>query len=257
MKFLRNLILVLLLFSNAGCGTFGKKLKAWLGGESYEEVEKDKKARVPASSRGTKYSQSSDLHYDVGKRKYERMTKEKFEDTAKLEETRGSLWRMEGQGSYLFSENNIRLEGDVINVKLEGHPRNQLQTKVDVIKTLLNRLKEAKARRAVASASSKSESKDDANKADEDKESQAKKDDKKDDTNPFEVDLVPVRIVEKLANGNYRVRGGQTFMIDRREYKVIVTGEVRPKDVDEGIVSAPKMLDSDFDIVSPRREVQL
>ena len=65
--------------------------------------------------------------------------------------------------------------------------------------------------------------------------------------------VVPTRIVELLKDGNYRVKGDQPFMIGKREYKVIVTGIVRPADFDDAGISAEKLLDPKFDIVSLKR----
>jgi flagellar L-ring protein precursor FlgH len=262
---LRISFLVAFSISALGCAGFGKKMKAFLAGES---AESEPVRKVASGSGPTRYSETPNLLYDTKDRKYERMTKNRLEDESRLEEERGSLWRMEGQGSYLFSENNVRLEGDIINVKIDGNPRKQLTTKTEVINKLLQKLKRAnQPRRGVAAADAPPAEgaaapaegaaagtpgapAAPAAAAAEEKEEKA-------DPNLFDVDLVPVRIVERLNNGNFRVRGAQNFMIDKREYKVIVTGEVRPNDVNDGVVSAPLLLDSNFDIVSPRREVQL
>jgi flagellar L-ring protein FlgH len=66
----------------------------------------------------------------------------------------------------------------------------------------------------------------------------------------FDVAQVPARIVETLKDGSYRVKGAQQFMIGKREYKVIVTGIIRPEDFNEEGTSATKILDGQFDIVS-------
>ena len=73
----------------------------------------------------------------------------------------------------------------------------------------------------------------------------------------FPVKSVPTRIVERLVDGNYRVKGSQPFMIGKREYKVIVTGIVRAGDFSDGGISAGKLIDSKFDIVSQRRREKL
>ncbi len=245
----RWIVLVMAMLSLSGCGSFGKKLKSWLGGGK-SEVQAQKKAKP--GQRKT-YSQSQNHAYNTKNRKYKRMTKEKFENSSRLEANRGSLWVMEGQGPYLFSQNMVRLHGDILNVKLEGSPKKQLDTKVEVINNLLKRLQAIKKLKSRKLASKNGKTKPKSSK----KKEVAKKDDKKKEKKLFDVDMVPVRIVEKLTNGDYRVRGGQTFMIGRREYKVIVTGIVKASDIDDGIVSSQKMLDSKFDIVSPRREVAL
>ena len=67
------------------------------------------------------------------------------------------------------------------------------------------------------------------------------------------MSVVPARIVEKLLDGSYRIKGSQPFMIGRREYKVIVTGMVRSSDIDSDVIQASKILDPRFDIVSTKR----
>ena len=74
---------------------------------------------------------------------------------------------------------------------------------------------------------------------------------------PFNVESVPTRIVEVLRDGSYRIRGTQDFMIGKREYRVIVTGIVRQEDFNEDGISADKLMDSQFDIVSAKRGATL
>ena len=68
----------------------------------------------------------------------------------------------------------------------------------------------------------------------------------------FSVKTVPTRVVERMVDGNYRVRGTQPFMIGTREYKVIVSGIVRAEDFNEEGISASQLLDANFDIVSSK-----
>ncbi len=56
-----------------------------------------------------------------------------------------------------------------------------------------------------------------------------------------------------MADGNYKIRGSQPFMIGKREYKVIVAGIIRPEDYNDQGVSSQKLLDPQFDVVSIRR----
>ena len=245
-KFLTLTLMTLLMVSLTGCSSFGRKLKAFLGGQPVKQVSKQPKKSSPGY--GTAYSKNKNVNLSEEKRNY-RMTRDQFENEARVRSRQGSLWAMEGQESYLFAQNMMRLKGDILDVVIEGSPRKQLETKVQVINKLLERLKRAKKRKArLAQNTVKKPSSPTANS----REPASRNEDDKAEL--FDVETVPVRIVEKLRNGNYRVRGGQTFMIDKREYKVIVTGEVRGSDIDGSSVKASQMLDSKFDIVSPRRE---
>jgi flagellar L-ring protein precursor FlgH len=192
-------------------------------------------------------------------KQYRRMNRQRFEEEADVKADAGSLWVMEGQGAYLFSQNQMRMVGDLLNVKIEGAPRSQLQTKTKVISSLLARL-EAPQQRGLAStgaapapgapAAAPAADPAAAGKADE---AAAKPGDAPKNDGPFNVTVVPTRIIEQLKDGSYRVRGMQPFMIGKREYKVIVTGVVRPEDFDDAGIEAAKLLDPQFDIVSSRK----
>lgn len=228
------------------------------------------KKKEEPSTTGSRFSEQDNLKPPTRERNYKRMTRRRFEDDAELGATAGSLWVMEGQGAYLFAQNQRRMVGDLLNVKIEGGPKSQLQGKVKVISKLLERL-ETSLQRGPASV--------DANPAAAAVPGQAAEppaapaggaaagannsgnaqgtgeEGKKEP--PFLVPVVPTRIVEQLRDGSYRVRGTQAFMIGRREYKVIVTGLVRSEDFDEAGVDASKLLDSQFDVVSAKKGATL
>lgn len=237
-------------FTQTGCASFNRKLKAFLGG-SDAGTEQPKQASL------TKFSESGDVAPRV-RRQYKRTTKESLADQSALDARSGSLWVMEGQGAYLFSQNIVRLVGDPLAVTLEGDPRDQLQSKVSVIRKLLAKIEERQKARLRDPAAA---GEDDEKSADE-KAPKGKKE--KTDTKaaatekPSENDLgvktVPTRIVERTLDGNYRVKGSQPFMIQNREYKVIVTGVVRAEDFNDEGIAATKLIDPKFDIVSARRK---
>ncbi len=242
-----------------GCAGIGKSLKALVGGgspSSTADNSSDKK------SKQTKFSDSTAVPYNGKNRNYQRMTRERFEDEAMLHESKdGSLWVMEGQGSYLFSSNTLRLVGDIVNVKLEGSPKSQLDTKVKVIKNLLAKLDKPKRKPAAVNPQDKNaplpapEAKPAETAAAPAADSE--KDKEKEEDSAFQVESVPARISDRTAEGHYRVKGAQTFMIGKREYKVIVTGLVRASDMNGDEVSSSALLDPKFDIVSLKKELKL
>lgn len=252
MKSLR-LLLVSILFSQVGCASFGHKLKNFLGGEG----EQAKAAPAPKDD-ATKYSSNPDMPPSA-RRQYKRTTKESLANESALDQKAGSLWVMEGQGAYLFAQNTMRLIGDPIGVQIEGEPKEQLQAKADVLKDLLGKIEERQAARQRALASQNSDAPpppaaapadDKAKDAGSDKKAAG---DKKPDAKDFNVKLVPTRITERTVEGNYRVKGSQPFMINGREFKVIVTGVVRAEDFSDDGIAASKLLDPKFDIVSVKR----
>ncbi|MEZ0391265.1 MAG: flagellar basal body L-ring protein FlgH [Pseudobdellovibrionaceae bacterium] len=247
--FFQAFFLLMIAFSlmNAGCST----LQSWIGAEPDADaaVEKDDK---PA----TKFSQTPNV-LNPSDRQYRKMTKSKMEEESDLGSQAGSMWVMEGQGAYLFTQNKSRREGDLLNVKVEGSAQKQIETKVSVIKKLLKQLEEEelKANQPVEQPpladNNPNPKKPEADRA------PASTGEKKDEAEqPLDIGAVPTRIVERLADGNYRIKGAQPFMIGKREYKVIVTGLIRPEDFNDEGVSSSKLLDPQFDVVSIRRNQQ-
>lgn len=242
--------------STAGCASFGKQLKSWLGGGGSKSPSQEVRSDM------TKYSDNNNL-MSGPRRQYKRVTKQSLQEESQLDDKSGSLWTSEGQGAYLFSQNVLRLVGDPLAVTLEGDPKEQLETKVGVIRKLLKRIED---RQAAAAAALREPA---ADKADKDKKPGApgeKKDEGSQAAAPkppepdkadFNVNTVPTRIVERTVDGNYRVKGSQPFLIGTREYKVIVTGIVRAEDFNDEGVSATKLQDPKFDIVSARRKEEM
>jgi len=259
---MREFILIgfLLVFtlSQVGCASFNRKLKNFLGGGSSQEESKQ-------VSTLTKFSDTAEVAPRV-RRQYKRTTKESLSNESALDSKAGSLWVMEGQGAYLFSQNVVRLVGDPLAVTLEGDPRDQLQSKVSVIRKLLNKIEERQKAR-LRSPAGERDGEDVADSTDSKAKKEKEKKDKaaqasaqqqqapqKDESGDFNVKNVPTRIIERTLEGNYRVKGSQPVMIGSREYKIIVTGIVRAEDFDDNGISASKLLDPKFDIVSARRK---
>ena len=246
---------------NTGCSSLGKKLKGFLNGSNAEE----KVATAPRTSVTPRFSEQENLRYNGAPRQYRRMNRQRFEEDAEVRSNAGSLWVMEGQGAYLVSQNNQHLVGDMLNVKIEGTPKSQLTTKVKVISKLLDKLdhpdpprlpahQNGQAAPAAATAGQPpAPGAPGAAAAAATPAPQATPEPAKAEAQ-FNVQAVPTRIVEMLKDGSYRVKGSQAFMIGKREYKVIVTGIVRPEDfnTDDGTNSS-KLLDSQFDVVSTRK----
>lgn len=239
-----------------GCASFNRSVKGLVSNDQ---------------PKVTKYSDQENLRFQSD-RKYRRMNKNKFEDEAEVNAQAGSLWVMEGQGAYLFAQNQTRVMGDLLNVRVEGNPRSQLSSKVKVISKLLERLDapiRAPSSAQTSLAGKQGEKPENAAKKDDDGDSSDAKGktagaDKASSEKTFDpkdpigtIQTVPTRIVEQLKDGSYRVKGVQPFMIGKREYKVIVTGVVRPEDFDDSGIDSSKLLDSQFDIVSSRKGATL
>jgi flagellar L-ring protein precursor FlgH len=210
-------------------------------------------------------------------RRYRRMTRKSIEEESDVGSRAGSLWNTEGPSSYLFSQNKVHREGDLLELKLEGNAKTQVETKIQVIKKLLARLDvvptpaggttdtpstspsvlsrdpasgnpaspENKGTAGSTPLSSTSEKADGGPKTAETEQDP-----------PINIEQVPTRVTERLADGNYRVKGHQSFMIGKKEFRVIVTGLVRPEDFSDEGLSSNKLLDPQIEVVSLRRSLQ-
>ncbi len=264
------LVLVVAASLCTGCASLGKKLKAFLGGKPAPDVVVASEPTVSTP----RFSETDNLRYGTD-RKYRRMTKDRFEEEAEVAANQGSLWIMEGQGSYLFAQNRTRLVGDLLNVQIRGAPQTQLQTKTRVIARLLEKLERPEVvavpvrAPAVAGAAASAPPNPPAAAAQGTNgpagPGAAAPATSAAPAQPslargeavFSVERVPTRIVEVMKDGSYRVKGSQEFMIGKREYRAIVTGIVRPEDFNEDGIEAEKLLDSQFDIVSNKRGATL
>ena len=227
---------------NSGCAT----LKSWVGMGDANKPEK-----VPSNITTPRFSETQNILVPSN-RNYKRMTKSRMEEESELHSQAGSMWVMEGQGAYLFAQNKSRREGDLLNVKIEGGAQKQVETKVTVIKKLLKQLEEQEQLKNAPPAPEGQPKLADGKPA-EPVRAPAAESNKKDD-DAVNLDVVPTRIVERMADGNYRVKGQQPFMIGKREYKVIVTGMIRPEDFNDEGISSNKLLDPQFDVVSLRKK---
>lgn len=248
------LLFIVLSLANTGCSS----LPTWLGGKKEEPKVQEPQPKVLTDLNGnplTRYSENP-IILETSNRKYRRMTRTRLEEESQLHAGAGSMWVDEGQGSYLFAQNTTRREGDVLNIQIEGAAQKQVETKVSVIKDLLKQLEEQQ-KKAQLIPLAEGQKTDDPNRAPAATEKPAPKvADKPEKNEPLDIGMIPARITEKLADGNYRVKGQQPFMIGKREYKVIVTGIIRPEDYNDQGMSSNKLLDPQFDVVSIRRSVR-
>ncbi|MFZ4402530.1 MAG: flagellar basal body L-ring protein FlgH [Pseudobdellovibrionaceae bacterium] len=254
---MKNWILFLSLVAFTGCATTESLWKSL----NNEEDKNTSAIKPDAATGATKYSQSSQMPV-TSDRNYKKVTKNQLEEESNLGSQAGSLWVMDGQGSFLFSQNKTRQPGDLLNVKLEGAALKQVETKVKVIKQLLKQLEDQKRQEELKNNpkladNSASREPASAQGAPAAKPAGAiaanKTDDKEESDSLADMESVPTRIVEKLPDGNYRIKGSQPFMIGKREYKVLITGLIRAEDFNDEGITSKKLLDPQFDVVSLRK----
>jgi flagellar L-ring protein FlgH len=258
---MKNLVLILpFAIFISGCASIGQKWKELISGQSAPSVEQQAAMRP----KQTTFNDQNQMAPSEN-RQYRRVTRKNFDDGSHLQAKSGSLWVMEGQGAYLFAENTVRMIGDSVNIKVEGEPKEQLTAKADVIAGLIKQLEDRRKRAMSLANQDKTKAGDPAaQKAGQDSPAAALPNANANagaeggDRSPasqsgnYNVKVIPARVVERMVDGNYRVRGTQSFMIGSREYKTIVSGIVRAEDFNEQGINATQLLDSSFDIVSAK-----
>lgn len=172
----------------------------------------------------------------------------------------GSLWREKGQVNYLFTENRVRNVGDILTIKVEKDMREDIVEQLRehaLTKAYKRRLEFRKKRlerrkRALAKASG-SKNKDLAEKSKQaletTKEGEAKeaeKAKKESEKLDRESDIVLVEVVDRFANGSYRVKGVKEVLFRGKKRALEVSGLVQDKDItNDSVVKSSDVMASD------------
>ncbi len=267
---IRTLLLISLMVTQTGCASWwGKDESASQTGPVATKTQPEKK--LVDGEEPIRFSENPNIGA-FNERRYRRVTRKSIEEESDVGSRAGSLWNTEGPSSYLFTQNKLHREGDLLNIKIEGNAKTQVDTKIQVIKKLLARLeivpnptdgtagaplagesivnREPAASTPLTTAPSATTP-----------TAPAPKLNKPTDTaneaeTPVNIDSIPTRVTERMGDGNYRVKGQQSFMIGKKELRVSLTGLVRPVDCSDEGISSNKLLDPQLDVVSLRRSLQ-
>lgn len=315
LKQLKHWCVVLISISLCHCATINKW---WFDDHNEENSDANLGATgVPSNPAPTVMTSDDNIRFsenpNIGtfnERKYKRSTRKSLEEESDIGSKAGSLWNTEGPSAYLFSQNKLHREGDLLNVKLEGQAKNQVETKIGVIKKLLARLEIINSQSTLAtnnasdgvggaqsevlggrepagaitsSNNSGATMKSDSNQTNSVDNQKKQVINSANSSNPIgnynsnlnssglnkiensslneidapiNIESVSTRVAERMSDGNYRVKGQQSFMIGKKEFRVILTGLVRPEDFSDEGISSNKLLDPQVDIVSLRRSIQ-
>lgn len=242
----------------------------------------------------TRYSELNNMA-PPSDRQYKRMTRKKMEEESELYSSAGSLWKMDGQTSYLFAENKHRREGDTTNIKMESTALKMIENKVAVISDLLKELERQK-NQAEEDAKHSEEEKNRLSLLEEEKKMRAERIAKGEivvdpmdeaesqeqtktlsktpaekrtpasvETNKKvveekidlkEIEMIPSKIVEKMSDDMYRIRGQQFLIIRKKPYKVIATALIKTEDFNDTGVSSNKLLEAQYDVVHVKKAAQ-
>ncbi len=265
------------------------------------EEEKPEAEPKPTEVKNEENSENEIKYSDVNNfapstdRSYKRMTRKKMEEESELYSSAGSLWKMDGQTSYLFAENKMRQTGDPTVLKVEGSAVKLLENKVNVVQELLFELDQQRKKaeeeqrkeneRKAILAQKKLEKKIRAERIargeivvdplEEEMAQQRAEEDlllemrkpanyaentekleeiKYEKFDLKEVENIPAKIVERLPDNFYRIKGQQFMTIKKKPYKVIATGLLRAEDFDDKQISSAKLIDAQYDIVHVKRD---
>lgn len=219
---------------------------------SCQSNEKQDTPREPSQEAVT-YSRQKQLP-QAEWRQYQRMTKDRLEKENELYAHSGSLWVMEGQTGYLFAQNKMRKEGDILPVTLEGPLLDQVRQKIKTIKKLMDEIEKENEKYLKASTSSRGLAQESAQDGGDEKKAEPDSAGGKSADDKMELEPIMARITERLPDGAYRVRGQRHIMVNDKEFKVLVTGMVRPEDFSDQGISSNRLLDSDVDVLSVRKK---
>ena len=296
----KYLIFAILTLAVQGCATMGEDETAKLEKELTPVPVVEVKAAEPAKDLTeieeeeplTRFSEINNMA-PPSDRQYKRMTRKKMEEESELNSSAGSLWKMEGQTSYLFAQNKHRREGDPTTIKMEGAALKIIENKAMVIQDLLAQLNEQKLRAEEDNKKAEAEKARMAQYEEEKKlraeriakgeivvdpmdeqriaaEAQALEEAsrKPASTAPVaktaaeekidlkDVESIPSKIVEKMDDDTYRIRGQQYLTIKKKAYKVIATALVRAEDFNDAGVSSTKLIDAQFEVVHVKRTAE-
>lgn len=280
-KFYRLYLVLFILIGTAGCSSFAplRELFSTEGSKGGEKGNLETKTRDDQ----VRFSENPNIGA-FNERRYRRVTRKSLEEESEVGSRAGSLWNTEAPSSYLFSQNKLHREGDLLSVKVEGNAKGQVDAKIQVIKKLLARLDivptqvdgPSSAPAPVPVGSNRDPAAATVNPPAEDSASNsgaggngatslpstkptASTNAVKanvEDEGPINIEAIPTRVTERMSDGNYRVKGSQSFMIGKKEFRVIMTGLVRPEDFSDEGISSNKLLDPQVDVVSLRRSMQ-
>jgi flagellar L-ring protein precursor FlgH len=269
MKFVKSFLILLALIHLSGCSSIAQKWKSLISGGDSDSAKSSSNSKEGGAGVNPASFNKDPNYGNPKERQYKRITKSNFSEEQQLEENAGSLWKREGQGSFLFSQNNLRVLGDVVNVEVEGKVADNLNIKVDLIKK--NQIKmEQMAARPVAAAAQNGKLPRPGEKTERSVaaaqpapaapaagsgNAQGAPGADGHSKDQFKFDSVPCRIVDKNVDGSYRVKGMQTVYIGKKEYKLIVTGNIRSDDLSMDKVMASKVMDSKFDLVATNKDI--
>ena len=237
--------LIVILSLQISCSSLGQMVRNLAGTNQSDPAKANNVANL---NRAKAYSETKNYGQPVEDRQYRRMTREQLEKESKLHASEGSLWVMEGQSSYLFTANQLRLVGDIVNVVLESSTSGQLKKKVDTIENLM-KAKMAKlapppqANKNVANAAAPAAAPAPAPAPAAPAAADAPA------VGELDIKNIPTRIVETYPDGSYRVKGSTTMLIGSKEFRVLVTGLARNTDINDDSINSTRLLDAQFDIV--------
>lgn len=172
-------------------------------------------------------------------------------DGKKVEDNGGSLWNSNGQKSFLFTTNLQKNVGDLVTIKLEDSTKKQLSDEYEAV-YLRNASKKSRNKYLEKLLNSKEEySKDEVKKLMfksakfSEKLLNAKRAPASTKKRIFSSDEITARVTGIASNGSYKIQGVQRLVVNKKPYKLVLAGLIRPSDINpDDSVTSSKIVDS-------------
>lgn len=239
---MRKMIFLSLLVSS--CSTFSKL--------SFNSDKKEDRIRIVDNDRSpasVNYFETPSYEYQSVEGQ-ERLSYNPL-DNKKVEEQTGSLWNSNGQKSFLFTTNLQKNVGDLVTIKLEDSTKKQLSDEYESV-YLRNATKKSRTKYLDKLLDDKDEySKEEVKKLMfksakfSEKLLKVKRAPASTKKRIFSSDEITARVIGIASNGSYRIQGVQRLVVNKKPYKLVLAGLIRPSDInpDDSVIST-KIVDS-------------
>jgi len=172
----------------------------------------------------------------------------------------GSLWNTSGQKTSFFTTNLEKNVGDLLRVKLEPLTKRQLVEEYENL-YLKTSTKENRAKYLEYLVKDKEEfSKEDVKKlmfksaTFSDKILEKKKTPKSARRRILATDEITAKVVEITENGSYRIQGVERITVNKRPFRLILGGLIRPSDIDpDDSIASSKLVNTRIKFLRSKR----
>lgn len=224
-----------------------RESKPWVNADNMDINRRDRLRKAPS------YADNPNLRPDIQRmyKKGDRATAADFIDESQNE---SSLWASNGQTNYYFTKNRIRSEGDIVKLLMEERMiadvgaelkrslnEDEREIEIDELKKK-RELEQEKANRKPAGTAAGTAAKKEEKSEEEEKEITFADVDLKDKIEIKPGEMMMAEILERYANGNYKIRGTKRVTYRGRSRTLNMIGIAKHLDIsDEDSIASGKL----------------